>query len=235
MPPGIGGIKGSFGLIARLVAPADVVEYRRGLCAKCDNNAMGVCKVCACPIAFKTKLVAASCPLRKWEVAVLYAKVKDGNVLQYPYTAQDLQKENPSTSFSYSGGDISELYARTEDAEATGAVVVPVEVASCAGLPQYEYTLADSPIFDGIRWVLGYNAALKVGDDFAEATRRQSEISIQKINSAAADVALFIRENPDSLSEIKLDEWRAYHDALLALVSSPGFPWDIPSLRKPSE
>lgn len=44
-----------------------VVEERVSICKTCTNNKVGICTLCGCVIAFKTRLTLADCPDKKWD------------------------------------------------------------------------------------------------------------------------------------------------------------------------
>ena len=49
--------------------PDEVREARLDICKQCDNlhKKSNICLMCGCHTPTKTYLVAASCPLKKWE------------------------------------------------------------------------------------------------------------------------------------------------------------------------
>lgn len=55
-----------------------------------------------------------------------YAKIKDGAIVKYPYTQDDLLSENPYTNFS-NGKSLSENYIGTE-ASQDGSFVIDVKM-----------------------------------------------------------------------------------------------------------
>lgn len=54
-----------------IAAPKEVVENRRAICEKCDQQKtiakMKYCAECGCSINVKTKGASFSCPLQKWK------------------------------------------------------------------------------------------------------------------------------------------------------------------------
>lgn len=230
MPTAAGGIKGSFGRLGNLVASASVVEERKKVCGVCPNNRFGTCVQCGCVIAGKVRVAAALCPTGRWGFDMLYAKVKAGEVLKYPYTFDDLLAENPSTSFSYTSGDLVALYTGTNDAQELGSEVVPVVVGVMAGRPQYNYVLDSAPKYVGDQWVLQYIETPKQGEALADAVQQHSAIVREKIAEAIFEA----KETSAALTGQKKAEWDDYINALANAENSPEFPWGIARIRRPS-
>lgn len=51
-----------------LMAPKEIQELRMRACKRCPHlhETTGVCKVCKCVVALKTRLADASCPTGRW-------------------------------------------------------------------------------------------------------------------------------------------------------------------------
>ncbi len=43
-----------------------IAEQRAVICASCENNKLGVCQLCFCPLKMKTKSMKSNCPANKW-------------------------------------------------------------------------------------------------------------------------------------------------------------------------
>lgn len=87
-----------------------------------------------------------------------YAKTHDITLIKHPYTFTDLREENPYTR--YDGRfTLSEWYAQTDDASATGATVVEVVIAD---QPEYDtathYLIQQTTptLIDGV-WTIGWD------------------------------------------------------------------------------
>jgi hypothetical protein len=62
-----GGIKGNLNaFVQNHLASTEVKEQRRQLCKKCELNKAGICFVCGCVIALKTKIKTEACPRNNW-------------------------------------------------------------------------------------------------------------------------------------------------------------------------
>lgn len=87
-----------------------------------------------------------------------YAKIKDTDVIKFPYTLDDLLQENPNTNYD-DRFELDGWYAQTEEAIDTGNSVVKVSVGEPPHLEDYRThiaALAETPTLkDGV-WVLEY-------------------------------------------------------------------------------
>ena len=98
----------------------------------------------------------------------MYAKIDGDVVAKYPYTMDDLKKDNPFVGFptnSISNPDISSEY---------GVVSVRNSTApdADAGFKVEEST----PVKDGERWVQGWSQVAKTAEEIAEDERVASEV-----------------------------------------------------------
>tara|TARA_Y100000310_G_C20611114_1_gene778058 strand:- start:41 stop:478 length:438 start_codon:yes stop_codon:yes gene_type:complete len=98
----------------------------------------------------------------------MYAKIDGDVVAKYPYTMDDLKKDNPFVGFptnSISNPDISSEY---------GVVSVGNSTApdADAGFKVEEST----PVKDGERWVQGWSQVAKTAEEIAEDERVASEV-----------------------------------------------------------
>ena len=52
----------------KLVLASDEVKaQRRAICAECEfKNRYGFCRKCGCKVSWKTAVLKAACPLKKW-------------------------------------------------------------------------------------------------------------------------------------------------------------------------
>lgn len=87
-----------------------------------------------------------------------FAKVKDDQIIQYPYTYYDLCTENPSTRYD-SRRTVPEWYALSDEAVESGSQVVDVVLAPS---PEYDdatyYAVQKNApeLVEGV-WVLGWD------------------------------------------------------------------------------
>lgn len=53
-------------LSGNVKADPNLISKRLEVCAKCDKFSGTTCSVCGCFMQFKTALITAKCPLKKW-------------------------------------------------------------------------------------------------------------------------------------------------------------------------
>lgn len=86
-----------------------------------------------------------------------YAKIKNGAIVKFPFTVNDLQEENPNINFGVVE-DIISVYQTTEEGS-SGSFLVQVEEAEfpVVNLP-YEYIQKKAlPDFIDGKYVVGWN------------------------------------------------------------------------------
>jgi len=98
----------------------------------------------------------------------MYAKINGDVVAKYPYSRDDLKKDNPHVGFptnSLSNPDISSEYGVV-------SVVNSTSPDADSGFKVEEST----PVKDGERWVQGWSQVPKTAEDIAEDERVASEV-----------------------------------------------------------
>ena len=92
----------------------------------------------------------------------MFAKVKNNEVLKFPYGYDEFQQDNPYTLLS---GEINlmELFPKTEEALLNGCELVNVKTMDKPTThPLQEAVLADVPVFQDGEWVLLWSVSIKV-------------------------------------------------------------------------
>lgn len=86
-----------------------------------------------------------------------YAKIKNGIVVKFPFTVNDLQTENPSTNFGVVEDRIA-VYAETNEG-LSGSFLVKVEEDQTPSInSSYEYIeRKEIPELIGEKYVIGWN------------------------------------------------------------------------------
>lgn len=97
----------------------------------------------------------------------MYAKIKDNQLVQYPYSYTELQVDNPYTNFN--GVDVYEAFQGTE-ANLAGYTLAQVETAE---QPQFDYKtqqamLATTPVLQDGKWVLQWAVTAKTAEELAQ-------------------------------------------------------------------
>ena len=153
----------------------------------------------------------------------MFAKIKDGAVVQFPYGMNELQAENPYTN--YNGAyDVAAVFPTTEAATVHGQEVVPV---TRLPLPEHEQrtqlvTLGEPVMADG-EWTVGWVVTNKTQE---------------QVNSENADQASQVRNDRNAKlaasdwtqladSTANKAAWATYRQALRDVTGQQGFPWTI--------
>ena len=87
----------------------------------------------------------------------MYAKIKDDQLLKFPYTWDDLRKENPNIEFNFLVESLETMHEQTDE-YSTGVRVVKVETEELPNVDNEVFyaTASTLPSFDGNTWVLKY-------------------------------------------------------------------------------
>lgn len=155
----------------------------------------------------------------------MYAKIKNGQLVQYPYGSVELQADNPYTNFN--DADTFQAFQGTEE-NLAGAelVLVQVQPEPAYDTKTQKLVQASAPSFDGANWVLAYT----VVDKTAEELTKQDETKAASVRAerdsklAACDwrvIKAFESGAPQDF------EWAAYRQALRDITTQAGFPWTI--------
>jgi len=154
----------------------------------------------------------------------MYAKVKMDAIVQFPYSMDDLQAENPYTNFD-AQKSIEELYAVTEDAINTGCTIVFVSIEDNMHSfdPLKKAVRDDLPTLIESNWIWKWHYENKTEQEIEEYSPTVASDSLMKANNALETTAW--TQEPDSgLTPDKIEEWRIYREELSNISSQPGFP-----------
>ena len=168
-------------------------------------------------------------------VKVMYAKVKDNEVMVYPYTMETLQNENPHTKFDVKK-TIVELYDGTEDQIATGCTIVEVTHDNEKYCPPNKEMIADElpHINENGNCVIGYTQVLKESDAFAEAEQAVIKQLTDKIANSKIEYAHTIAADSTLSSELQA-QWVEYFNSLDNISSLEGYPYSFTFPTRPPE
>lgn len=153
----------------------------------------------------------------------MYAKIKDGLVVQFPYGMSDMQTENPHTNYSGSF-DVVEIFPTTEAATIHGYEVVPVTLLST---PEYDsntqqITFGVPTQADG-EWTVAWVVTDKTSEQLSFALEsKKGEVRKERNNRLTAS-------DWTQLADAQVDKtaWATYRQALRDIPSQAGFPWDV--------
>lgn len=96
-----------------------------------------------------------------------YAKIKSDTLVEFPYTFETLQKDNPHTQYD-DRFSLPEWYQQTEDAIITGCSIVEVDenipFPEMNPITQKLKTMSE-PVLIGNKWVLGFEVIDKTQEE----------------------------------------------------------------------
>ena len=152
----------------------------------------------------------------------MYVKVKNNQVMHYPYTGAELQFDNPFTNLN--GLSVFDAFQGTEE-NLAGATLEPVTVDEAPSYDQATHNAIRSttPILrDGV-WAIEWTVVPKTSEELAQqTTAKASEMRSQRnVRLANCDWT----QLPDST--VDKAAWATYRQALRDITTQAGFPWTI--------
>ena len=159
----------------------------------------------------------------------MFAKVKNTELVKYPYTVLDLQEENPFTNYGYNP-NLIELFPQTEEALNNGYSIVEVEVLPKLIVTRLQKLVQDIPKRQtNGNWQVGWIIQDKTTEEIL------AEQSLDADNVRATRNKLL--ENTDWTqlidSPVNKIAWASYRQALRDITKQNGFPWNITWPNKP--
>lgn len=98
----------------------------------------------------------------------MFAKIKDNNVVKFPYDYDDLQNDNPHTKFTGTI-DLLELFNSSDMCIVHGYELVQVYIAERSPLiPPQVAVLSNSPIEEEGRWLLKWELNYTPPKDYCD-------------------------------------------------------------------
>lgn len=152
----------------------------------------------------------------------MFAEIKNGTVLRFPYDYDTLCQENPSTAFP-ADTHLLMLYAGTE-ANLAGASLVPVIEASRPEFNESTHKLiALAPVFNGSQWVREWGIESLTTYELAQANTQKAKSVREQRNQKLKD------SDWTQVADAPVDQatWATYRQALRDVPSQAGFPWDV--------
>ena len=153
----------------------------------------------------------------------MFAKIKNGQVVQYPYGWSEFVADNNNTNYG-SNYDILALFPTTNVAQ-EGFECVEVSVPTPPQIDSKTQRLEQSSqpsLVDG-QWVIAWSVVQKTADELQAETNNQMQAVRSERNSklAASDWT--------QLADSVVDKtvWATYRQALRDVPSQSGFPWDV--------
>lgn len=148
---------------------------------------------------------------------MIYAKIVNGSVEQYPITGTDVLRANPGTSFPR--GQLS-----TDTMRSFGCELV-AETAQPAVQPG-QVAEETTPVFSNGRWMQSWSVRPATVE---ENTARADAIRAERDRLLAACDWTQGKDVSDAVSNL----WAPYRQALRDVPSQAGFPWNVVWPTKP--
>jgi hypothetical protein len=148
----------------------------------------------------------------------MYAKIENNVAVKWPYTKDDLRKDNSRTSFTSSISD--------ETMSDYGVVDVFI-----VNQPQIDYTkniTQSPPVFntDENRWETTWEVTDASEDEIQRRTEQQAERVRSERNSLLSK-GDWTQVDDSPLSNVQKAAWATYRQSLRDISAQAGFPWTI--------
>jgi hypothetical protein len=152
----------------------------------------------------------------------MFAEIKNGLVVTFPYDYDTLCQKNPYTKFSQT--DVLAMYTGTEDNLAGNELVQVVETNAPSFDKKTQKVAKDaSPTLIGDAWTLGWSVQTltqeQQDEKNADEARRVREQRNQKLSEC----------DWTQLADSAADRtaWATYRQTLRDVPSQSGFPWTV--------
>lgn len=144
----------------------------------------------------------------------MYALIENGAVKRYPYTATDLRRDNPGTSFPPKPSDAALLQWN----------VHPVHYAPAPDFDPVTHKLVEQiPTFDGSAWIQQWSVeALSQAEASERNAAKAAEVRSERNAKLAASDWTQVADAPTDKAA-----WATYRQALRDISAQPGFPWTV--------
>jgi hypothetical protein len=152
----------------------------------------------------------------------IYAKVLNGELVQFPYTIDSLCAENPYTNFG-PNPNLLEIFPQTEAAIKSGEELVEIIMrAEPTVIFTHKSVQLPPSIIDGV-WTVSWEIIMKTGDELASDTesKKQNVRDDRNNRLAACDWTQLSDAPGDKMA------WVSYRQALRDVPLQEGFPWAI--------
>lgn len=136
----------------------------------------------------------------------MYAKIKNKQVIKYPYTYDDLKAENPHTIFS--GNDLVDLFSKTNEGLA-GHELVEVLEAKVDYNTMTQSIVEETPNLINGAWYQDWSIVELSADDIAVNKQMANEVAIDNRADAyrnESDPLFFKWQRGESTEQIWLDK-----------------------------
>lgn len=143
-----------------------------------------------------------------------YAKVENGKIVKFPYSMDDLRRENPNTSFPR---ELSDQILEAYSLERVYEMDPPMY-----NQDTHRVILHEDPYFEDGFWKRGYTIH-ELSDEEIRAKNQQVKEFVLSERKRMLEATDWMALSDNTLSP----EWAAYRQALRDIADQPGFPHDI--------
>ena len=149
----------------------------------------------------------------------MYALIKNGIVVKYPYWYSDLKYENPQISFP---SEISNAILESFD-------VFPVAVVAQPSVDHTKNVIEKMPAFQDGTWTQVWH----VSDASAEEVQQRTDAKAADVRSERNAKLTNSDWTQVADAPVDKDAWAAYRQALRDVTAQDGFPWTIDWPKQP--
>ena len=155
----------------------------------------------------------------------MYAEVKNGVVVTFPYNYDILVQKNPYTKFAQT--DLLSMYSGTEDNLAGHELVRVTELEAPTFNSQTQKAIQNSApaLVDNV-WTLGWSVHSLTQTEQDQKTTLESKAMRQIRDDKLKECDWIVIKNLESNSNIP-GVWEVYRQALRDVPDQTGFPWTI--------
>lgn len=152
----------------------------------------------------------------------MYAKIKDNQLVQYPYGYAELKADNPHTNFN--GADVYQAFQGTET-NLAGYTLKPVVTQEHPQIDErtQKALLGETPVLVDGQWLLKWSVISKTAEELSqqEATKA-AQVRAERNDKLAVTDWTQVADTP-----VDKAAWATYRQALRDITAQPGFPWDV--------
>ena len=150
-----------------------------------------------------------------------YAKIKDNQLIKYPYWFEQFQLDNPYTNYG-DDKDFVALFPST-DIGAQGYTLVSVANVEKPTVTHEQNLDEGTPVLVNNIWAQVWNVTEKSADEIAEinSERAATVRSVRNVKLTESDWTQVADSTVDKAT------WATYRQALRDITAQSGFPWTI--------
>lgn len=152
----------------------------------------------------------------------MFAKVKNNQIVKYPYGYVELQLDNPSTNFN--GVNLLQAFIGTES-NLDGNILIEVftEEQPVYDVKMQNIELIDIPLLDENKWILKWTIKNKSSEELQTQELEQiTQVRLTRNKKLSACDWTQVLDAP-----VDRTAWSAYRQALRDVPVQAGFPWDV--------